>query len=89
MKIDRLISDIVALSKDYAVKEISHITGVPSQRVRRILKLNVKYVAKYPLDEIVKAHILHVLELHNGNKTHAARDLGISLRCLRYRLNGK
>ena len=38
------------------------------------------------LAEVEKAHILRVLELEEGNRTRTARELGISLRGLRYKL---
>ncbi len=43
--------------------------------------------AALPLAEIEKRHILAVLEHCKGNRTHAARLLGISIRTLRNKLN--
>jgi len=40
-----------------------------------------------PLAEIEKRHILGVLEATGGNRTHAAKILGISIRTLRNKLN--
>jgi Nif-specific regulatory protein len=40
-----------------------------------------------PLAEIEKRHILAVLEVCKGNRTHAARLLDISIRTLRNKLN--
>jgi two-component system response regulator FlrC len=39
------------------------------------------------LDEIERAVILKSLAYHNGNRTHTARELGISIRTLRNKLN--
>ena len=39
------------------------------------------------LDDLEKEHILAALERNNGNRTRAARELGISLRTLYYRLS--
>ena len=39
-----------------------------------------------PLAEIIKIHILQTLALCNGNRTHTAKRLGISIRCLRDKL---
>ncbi|MDD5348998.1 MAG: sigma-54 dependent transcriptional regulator [Chthoniobacteraceae bacterium] len=39
------------------------------------------------LDELEKRHILHALTLTNGNRTHAAELLKISIRTLRNKLN--
>ncbi len=39
------------------------------------------------LDEIERAVILRSLQHHNGNRTHTARELGISIRTLRNKLN--
>ena len=43
--------------------------------------------ALVPLEELEKRHILLALELYNGNRTHAARKLGISIRTMRNKLN--
>lgn len=52
----------------------------------------IKNVDLFPLprmrvDQLVSALILRELYYTGGNRTHAARNLGISLRCLRYKLN--
>ena len=39
------------------------------------------------MDEIERAVILRSLQHHNGNRTHTARELGISIRTLRNKLN--
>ncbi len=39
------------------------------------------------LDQIERAVILKSLAFHNGNRTHTARELGISIRTLRNKLN--
>jgi hypothetical protein len=38
--------------------------------------------------EVVRKHIILTLDSCGGNRTHAARILGISLRCLRDKLRG-
>jgi len=40
-----------------------------------------------PLSEIEKRHILSALDRSHGNRTHAAKMLGISIRTLRNKLN--
>lgn len=40
-----------------------------------------------PLDELEKQHILRSLEICDGNRTQAAKQLGISIRTLRNKLN--
>ncbi|MBF0498853.1 MAG: sigma-54-dependent Fis family transcriptional regulator [Candidatus Riflebacteria bacterium] len=40
-----------------------------------------------PLAEVERRHILSVLEAFGGNRTHAAKSLGISIRGLRVKLN--
>ena len=40
-----------------------------------------------PLEEIEKEYILHALRAANGNRTHTAHMLGISIRTLRNKLN--
>lgn len=42
--------------------------------------------ALVPLKEMEKRHVLRVLEAMNGNRTHAAKALGIGLRTLRRKL---
>jgi transcriptional regulator with PAS, ATPase and Fis domain len=39
-----------------------------------------------PLEEIEKACILNALRVHKGNRTHAAKALGIALRTMRNRI---
>jgi transcriptional regulator with PAS, ATPase and Fis domain len=39
------------------------------------------------LDDIERAVILKSLSYHNGNRTHTAKELGISIRTLRNKLN--
>jgi two-component system response regulator FlrC len=39
-----------------------------------------------PLDQVEKRAILEALELCKGNRTHAARQLGISIRTMRNKL---
>ena len=39
------------------------------------------------LGDLEKRHIIQTLELCSGNRTHAARKLGISVRTLRTKLN--
>lgn len=40
------------------------------------------------LAEVERRHILRALRMHDGNRTHAAKALDISLRCLRNKLRG-
>ena len=40
-----------------------------------------------PLEELERAYILHALRKANGNRTHTAQMLGISIRTLRNKLN--
>ncbi len=44
------------------------------------------YQPGLPLREVERRHILHTLEKVHGNRTEASRLLGISLRCLQYKL---
>jgi DNA-binding NtrC family response regulator len=44
------------------------------------------YEPGLPLREVERRHILHTLQKVNGNRTEAARLLGISVRCLQYKL---
>ena len=40
-----------------------------------------------PLEELEREYILHALRKANGNRTHTAQMLGISIRTLRNKLN--
>ena len=40
-----------------------------------------------PLEEVEKEHILRALEICDGNRTQAAKQLGISIRTLRNKLH--
>ena len=76
------------LAKIWGKSSMSVSNVFRKERQKRMPKKQ-KHVPQFSLEAKVMEHIRYVLELHKGNKTHAARDLGISLRCLRYRLNGK
>ena len=54
--------------------EIHHL---PSD-VRDTSTLNIEHHVPLTLEEIERAHIERTLRVHNGNRTHAARELGIS-----------
>ena len=52
---------------------------------------SLEWIQKLPIGIAIKdletQFILQTLKHHNGNRTHAARTLGISLRTLRNRIN--
>lgn len=50
------------------------------------LPIPVRSESWLPLREVERRYILHTLEKVNGNRTQAAKLLGISLRCLQYKL---
>ena len=64
---------------------IARQTNSSVQLVRKLKKEMNKPVlpAKYALNLVIRNHIMTVLILNKGNKTHTARDLDISLRTLR------
>lgn len=86
-----------ALLKEHGFsgEEIAKICGKSAKSVSNVFRKerqkrmpkSEKYKPQYPLAEAERKHIDFVLKLHGGNKTRAAMDLGISLRCLRYRTN--
>jgi hypothetical protein len=43
----------------------------------------IPYLVGHTISEIERELILHTLLRHRGNRTHAAKILGISIRCLR------
>lgn len=66
-------------------KEIPLRTSATAEHVKS--RKTKKPPARFPLRDVVKSHVERILELHSGNRTHAAADLGISLRGLRYKIN--
>lgn len=48
-----------------------------------------RLLCKVSWKDLQQRQIQAVLRKNNGNKSHAAKDLGISLRTLRSKVNGK
>jgi DNA-binding NtrC family response regulator len=48
--------------------------------------LNIRIRSGLPLRDVEQEYILRTLQETGGNRTRAARVLGISLRCLQYKL---
>jgi DNA-binding NtrC family response regulator len=66
------------------------IQGQPASAPDRAESLNAAELAAdrtRRLDEVERMHILAALKHHGGNRTATARELGISLRTLYYRLS--
>ncbi len=61
--------------------------AVPSTRTTGIETLGGPEGKFHTLDKVEKHHILMALERCRGNRTHAAKELGISVRTLRNKLN--
>ena len=66
-------------------KLIARQTNSSVQLVCKLKKemINCVLPAKYALNLVIRNHIMLVLAVNDGNKTHTARDLGLSLRTLR------
>ncbi|MBI2216425.1 MAG: sigma-54-dependent Fis family transcriptional regulator [Candidatus Rokubacteria bacterium] len=71
-----VLADTETLTERDLFREIRHaIRGVPDE-----------IEAALPLREVERRHILRMLEATGGSRTEAARRLGISVRCLQYKL---
>ena len=77
----------------FDVSDIADDVGLKPSTVKRVIKQKTGprrkrkiYKPRYPVAEVIREHVLKVLALNNDNRTHAARDLGISLRTLRNKL---
>jgi DNA-binding NtrC family response regulator len=92
-ELQNVIERAVILCSEGGMIEPDHL-GLPKTAVggeatiaAGVCRPQVQGDATLPLAEIEKRHILAVVEECNGNRTHAARLLGISIRTLRNKLN--
>ena len=83
IKSDRIIE--LLKENKLSSKLIARHTNSSIELVRKIKKdLNRPVsLAIYSLSLVIRNHIMLVLAVNKGNKTHTARDLGISLRSVR------
>jgi transcriptional regulator with PAS, ATPase and Fis domain len=72
-----------AVMCDGATLDLEQLTGVLRFGGNGV---EAPHTSRTSLRDAEQDHILRVLEQHDGNRTHAARALGISLRTLHYRL---
>ena len=66
-----------------------HAFATPADFTRRAIppvEVDSEFTAR-PLHEIERNHILHILELNDGNRTRTAEALQISIRTLRNKLH--
>ena len=70
-------SDILT-ERDLFVEEVPPLAGTPS--------LALQIEPDLPLREVERRYILRTLQRAQGNRTEAAKLLGISVRCLQYKL---
>ena len=69
---------------DVSVREVNEVSENVSVSVSdwvNVLPIGIE------MKELETQFILQTLKHHNGNRTHAAKTLGISLRTLRNRIN--
>lgn len=74
-ELENVVEQAAILSKESFIRH----EGLP-EYVRE--SCNKKTSASLTLDDLVKDHIASVLKRHNGNKTHSAKELGITRRAL-------
>ncbi|MCF7668392.1 MAG: sigma-54 dependent transcriptional regulator [Verrucomicrobia bacterium] len=79
---DVLDADSLGFTPSQSIGAV-HVDNTPNARRTTPAETNVTL----PLHEIEKRHILSVLEQCGNNRTHAAKNLGISIRTLRNKLN--
>ena len=68
----------------YAEEVVRRITGIPIEDAIRPVEQPVR-----SLDEIVRIAVRSAIERNNGNKSAAARELGITFNTLRRKMRGE
>jgi DNA-binding NtrC family response regulator len=84
-QLENFLEQAVVLAEGDTLTERDLFTGdlsVSSPTLRNA----TTYEPGLPLREVERRHILHTLQKADGNRTEAARLLGISVRCLQYKL---
>jgi len=85
-ELQNVIERAVILCSDGGVLELAHLGLAP--KAAKVASPGENSVSEFcSLSEIEKRHILAALERSKGNRTHAAKLLGISIRTLRNKLN--
>jgi two-component system response regulator FlrC len=85
-ELQNVIERAVILCSEGGVLEPAHL-GLAPKGVKAASTTENSVSEFCSLSEIEKRHILAALERSKGNRTHAARLLGISIRTLRNKLN--
>jgi DNA-binding NtrC family response regulator len=77
-------NDISGTGKHHSglVVSISHLNHLPDLEVDLNMDSRIGYPDDWTLKEVEKAHILKVIKYHEGNKSAASRELGISRKTL-------
>ena len=79
-----LAQAVVLVEGDMLTERDLFVDDVPS--VIAATTPSVQFEAGLPLREVERRHILRTLQFVHGNRTEAAKLLGISVRCLQYKL---
>jgi transcriptional regulator with PAS, ATPase and Fis domain len=83
-QLENCIEQAVVLSNDEAIDV--EVLSLDDREPKKITSNREPAQAGLTLREVEQEHILRTLHAVNGNRTRAARLLGISLRCLQYKL---
>lgn len=90
-ELENVIERAVITAKDYSISsqdiyiEQRDISGKLVERMTETAEKN--WIPGRTLDDIEKNVILEALKYHNGNRTHTAKALGISIRTLRNKIS--
>jgi transcriptional regulator with GAF, ATPase, and Fis domain len=84
-ELENLVEQAVVLAEGSILTELELFA---SQAPTRTLEVSsgTTYEPGLPLWEVERRHIINTLRSVGGNRTEASRQLGISLRCLQYKL---
>jgi transcriptional regulator with PAS, ATPase and Fis domain len=83
-QLENCIEQAVVLSNDEVIDV--DVLSLDDREPKKITSNSEPAQAALTLREVEQEHILRTLHAVNGNRTRAARLLGISLRCLQYKL---
>ena len=84
-QLENFVEQAVVLAEGDTLTELELFASHGSVRALDASSLTT-YEPGLPLSEVERRHIINTLRKVGGNRTEASRQLGISLRCLQYKL---
>lgn len=84
-QLENFLEQAVVLAEEDTLTELELFTNHASSGAPAVSPLTT-YEPGLSLSEVERRHILNTLHKVGGNRTEAARQLGISIRCLQYKL---